>query len=221
MVYLDYNATTPVDRQVLEKMLPYFCEKWGNASSRDHALGWDAADAAENARDAVADLINASPDEIVFTSGASESINLALRALSNASKKRVAVTCATEHEAVLGTCRAIELNSNTRVHYLPADCVAGITPDLDTGLMRGVEIAFVSVMMANNEVGTILPIIRWLRPRTPIRSLLFSDITQAVGKVPVDVRNLGIDVAAFSAHKLYGPKGVGALFYAAQSHRRP
>jgi len=210
-IYLDYNATTPVDERVLTRMLPYFSERFGNAASRDHAFGWDAAEAVDEARDHVAALINAQPQEIVFTSGATESIGCALQQAAALRKPCRLITCLTEHDAVLETCRSLEMSGPIQTDYLPVDgCGRVQSHTLATGLAP--EAAVLVLMIGNNEIGSIHPL-REAASIAHARDLcVFSDITQAVGKIPVDVYCEGIDLAAFSAHKIYGPKGMGALF---------
>jgi len=210
--YLDYNATTPVDARVLAKMLPQFTERYGNASSRDHAFGWDAADAVEEARSDVAELINASPDEIIFTASATESINCALRGLAAGRGVRQSLTGASEHEAVLETCRVVGLRTELRLYALPVDRLGRVNADAMTDGLRSRETAFVSLMLANNEIGTIHPLGSFAESTHATASIFFSDLTSAAGKMSIDVRELGVDVAASSAHKICGPKGVGALF---------
>jgi len=210
-IYLDYNATTPVDERVLTRMLPSFFERFGNAASRDHAFGWDAAEAVNEARDHVAALVNAQPQEIVFTSRATESISCAVRQVAQLKKTCRLMTCLTEHETVLETCRALEKSGAIPIDYLPVDGSGRIRSQaLATYLER--EAAVLALMIGNNEIGNIHPL-REAASIAHTRDLcVFSDITQAVGKVPVDVYAEGIDLAAFSAHKIYGPKGIGALF---------
>lgn len=210
-IYLDYNATTPVDERVISRMLPYFSERFGNAASRDHSFGWDAAEAVDEARDHVAALINAQPREIIFTSGATESIIFALQRVTALKKPCRLITCLTEHEAVLETCRAIEMSGAIQTDYLPVDGSGRVQSQVLATCLEP-EAAVLALMIGNNEIGSIHP----LREATSIAHArnvcVFSDITQAVGKIPVDVYAEGIDLAAFSAHKIYGPKGIGALF---------
>ncbi|WP_347156444.1 IscS subfamily cysteine desulfurase [Pontibacter chitinilyticus] len=211
-IYLDNNATTPLDPRVLEAMLPYFTHKFGNAASRNHAFGWHAEEAVDYARDQIAALINCSPKEIIFTSGATESDNLAIKGVFEmyASKGNHIITATTEHKAVLDTCKHIE-KIGGKVTYLQVD---------DKGLidLQQLEEAItdktilISLMYANNEVGVIQPIREISAIAKKHGILFFTDGTQAVGKIPVDVEADGIDLMAFSAHKMYGPKGVGALY---------
>lgn len=211
-VYLDNNATTPMDPRVLEAMLPYFTEHFGNAASRNHPFGWEAEEAVDYAREQVAKLIGADPKEIIFTSGATEGDNLAIKGVFEmyASKGNHIITCTTEHKAVLDTCKHLE-KQGAEVTYLP------VQPD---GLidLKQLEAAIkpntilIAIMYANNEIGVVQPVkaISALAKKHGI--LFFTDATQAVGKIPVDVLKDGIDLMTFTGHKMYGPKGIGALY---------
>jgi len=211
-VYLDNNATTPVDPKVLEAMLPYFTQHFGNAASRSHAYGWEAEEAVDYARGQVAKLINSEPKEIIFTSGATESDNLAIKGVfeSYASKGNHIITCVTEHKAVLDTCKHVE-KLGAEVTYLPVQSDGLIDlKELETAIKP--TTVLIAIMYANNETGVIQPVkeISAIAKRKGV--LFFSDATQAVGKIPMNVIEDGIDLMAFSAHKIYGPKGVGALY---------
>jgi cysteine desulfurase len=211
-IYLDNNATTPMDPRVLEAMTPYFLEHYGNAASRNHPFGWQAEEAVDYAREQVAKLIGADPKEIIFTSGATEGDNLAIKGVYEmyASKGNHIITATTEHKAVLDTCKHIE-KTGGEVTYLQ------VKPD---GLidLKELEAAIrpttilIAIMYANNEIGTVQPIREISTIAKKHGVLLFTDAVQAVGKVPVDVNKDGIDLMAFTAHKMYGPKGVGALY---------
>ncbi len=211
-IYLDYNSTTPVDPRVLEEMLPYFTEKFGNASSINHAFGWEAEEAVDLARERVADLIGASATEITFTSGATEAINLAIRGLCKANRQKGnhIITCATEHKAVLDTCESLK-DDGFEVTYLSVDKNGSINlKNLEDVITD--ETIFICLMHANNEIGTIHSL-KEISKITQSKNIpLISDATQSVGKIPVDVKDLGVDIIAFSSHKLYGPKGAGALY---------
>ncbi|HRI24936.1 MAG TPA: IscS subfamily cysteine desulfurase [Ferruginibacter sp.] len=211
-IYLDNNATTPMDPRVLEAMTPYFLEHFGNAASRNHPFGWEAEEAVDYAREQVAKLIGADPKEIIFTSGATEGDNLAIKGVYEmyASKGNHIITATTEHKAVLDTCKHIE-KLGGEVTYLPVNAEGLIDLKELEAAIKPTTI-LIAIMYANNEIGTIQPIkeISALARKNGV--LLFTDGTQAVGKIPVDVNKDGIDLMAFSAHKMYGPKGVGALY---------
>jgi cysteine desulfurase len=211
-IYLDNNATTPMDPRVLDVMTPYFLQHFGNAASRNHPFGWQAEEAVDYAREQVAKLIGADPKEIIFTSGATEGDNLGIKGVYEmyASKGNHIITATTEHKAVLDTCKHIE-KTGGEVTYLK------VQPD---GLidLKELEAAIkpttilIAIMYANNEIGTVMPIKEISAIARKHGVLVFTDGTQAVGKIPVDVNKDGIDLMAFTAHKMYGPKGVGALY---------
>lgn len=212
LVYLDNNATTPVDPRVVKAMLPYFTEHFGNAASRNHPFGWEAEEGVDYAREQVAKLIGAEEKEIIFTSGATEAINLALKgAFEMYSKKgNHIITVRTEHKAVIDTCKHIE-KMGGEVTYLEVQ-YNGLVDLKELEAAIKPNTILVSIMFANNETGVIQPVEEIGKICEKHGVLFMSDITQAAGKVPVDVKKLGIHLATFTAHKMYGPKGVGCLY---------
>lgn len=212
-IYMDYHATTPVDPRVLEAMLPYFNAKFGNAASRSHVFGWTAEEAVTKSRDILAKLIGASnPKEMVFTSGATESNNLAIKGVADFYKEKGnhIITTVIEHKAVLDTCKRLE-KQGFNVTYLPVGKNGLVDPD-DVAKAITDKTILVSVMLANNEVGTVQPIAEIGAITRKRGVLLHSDAVQGVGKVPFDVEAMHVDLASITAHKMYGPKGIGALY---------
>ena len=211
-IYLDHNATTPMDPRVLEAMLPYFVENFGNAASRNHSFGWQAEEAVDYAREQIAQLIGADPKEIIFTSGATEGNNLGIKGVYEmyASKGNHIITCTTEHKAVLDTCKHLE-KLGAEVTYLEVQPDGLIDLKQLEAAMKPTTI-LVAIMYANNEIGVIQPVKEIGAIAKKHGALFFTDAVQAVGKIPVDVIADGIDIMSFTAHKMYGPKGVGALY---------
>ena len=211
-IYMDYHATTPVDPRVLDVMLPYFNDKFGNAASRSHQFGWTAEEAVGVSREKIAALIGAqNPKEIVFTSGATESDNMAVKGVAQFYKEKGnhIITTVIEHKAILDTCKRLE-KEGYQVTYLPVSKEGLVDPD-DVQKAITDKTILVSVMLANNEVGTVQPIAE-IGKITRSRGVLFhTDAVQGIGKTPFDVEKMNVDLASITAHKMYGPKGVGAL----------
>jgi cysteine desulfurase len=211
-IYLDNNATTPMDPRVLDTMIPYFTQKFGNAASRNHSFGWIAEEAVDYAREQVAKLIGADPKEIIFTSGATEGDNLAIKGVFEmyASKGNHIITTTIEHKAVLDTCKHLE-KQGAEITYLPVNDEGMINlADLEKAITP--KTILLAIMYANNEIGVVNPMKEISAIARKHGVLVMSDATQAVGKIPVDVNKDGIDLMAFTGHKMYGPKGVGALY---------
>lgn len=211
-IYLDYQATTPMDPRVLEAMIPYFTEKFGNAHSRTHSYGWEAEDAVEQARTEIAKLINADPKSIVFTSGATESNNLAIRGVAKfyGDKKKHIITCVTEHKCVLDTCRHLEQEGFKVTYLAPKNNGIIDLEDLKAAITD--DTSLVSIMTVNNEIGVIQPIAEIGKICRERGVFFHTDAAQAFGKMPLDVIAMHVDLMSISGHKIYGPKGIGALF---------
>src|ERR1700736_4022720 len=211
-IYMDNHATTPVDPRVLEAMLPYFTQKFGNAASRNHAFGWAGEEAVENARQQIASLINATPKEIIFTSGATESDNLMIKGIAEMYREKGnhIITQAIEHKAVLDTCKRLE-KEGYEVTYLPVGKDGRVDPEDVRKAIKPTTI-LIAIMYANNEIGSVNPMAE-IGKIAKEHGVLFASVgVQAVGKIPVDVQKDNIDLLAITAHKIYGPKGVGALY---------
>lgn len=211
-IFMDNHSTTPVDPRVLEAMIPYFTEKFGNAASRNHLFGWEAEKAVENARNDIASLIHADPKEIIFTSGATESNNLALKGVAEMYREKGGhiISSATEHRSVLDTVRRLE-KSGMKVTLVPVDSQGIVHPE---EILKAItdKTILISVMLVNNEIGTINPVAEIGKLAKEKGIIFHCDATQGVGKIPVDVEAMKIDLMSFTAHKIYGPKGVGALY---------
>ena len=219
-VYMDNHATTRVDSRVLDAMLPYFTEKFGNAASRNHSFGWEAEEAVDRSRNQIAALIGAKSKEIIFTSGATESDNLAIKGVVEFYKDKGnhIITCVTEHKAVLDSCRALERAGKATVTYLPVDKYGMVDPDAVRNAITD-KTVLITIMWANNEIGTIHPIAEIGKIAKEKGIIFHSDAVQAIGKVPVDFEKAGVDLASITAHKIYGPKGIGALYVRSKGPR--
>jgi cysteine desulfurase len=219
-VYMDNHATTRVDSRVLDAMLPYFTEKFGNAASRNHSFGWEAEEAVDRSRNQIAALIGAKSKEIIFTSGATESDNLAIKGVVEFYKDKGnhVISCVTEHKAVLDSCRALERAGKATVTYLPVDKYGTVDPD---AVRRAItdKTVLITIMWANNEIGTIHPIAEIGKIAKEKGIIFHCDAVQAIGKVPVDFEKAGVDLASITAHKIYGPKGIGAIYVRSKGPR--
>ena len=208
-VYLDHAATTPVDEEVLEEMLPYFTKKYGNASSL-HSFGREARDAIERSRERVAELIGAESEEIIFTAGGTESDNIAIKGIAFRKGKGHIITSQIEHPAVMATCQHLE-KKGFDVTYLPVDKYGMVSPEDVENAIRD-DTILITIMHANNEIGTVEPIEEIAKIARENEIVFHTDAVQSVGKIPVNVKRIGMDMLSISAHKIYGPKGVGALY---------
>ena len=219
-VYMDNHATTRVDSRVLEAMLPYFTEKFGNAASRNHSFGWEAEEAVDKARNQIAALVGATSKNIIFTSGATESDNLAIKGVVEFynEKGNHIITCVTEHKAVLDSCRALERAGKATVTYLPVDKFGMVDPDAVRKAITD-KTVLITIMWANNEIGTIHPIAEIGKIAKEKGIIFHTDAVQAIGKVPVDFEKAGVDLGSITAHKLYGPKGIGAIYVRSKGPR--
>ena len=219
-VYMANHATTRLDPRVLEAMLPYFTEKFGNAASRNHSFGWEAEEAVGRGREQIASLIGAKSKEIIFTSGATESDNLAIKGVVEFYKDKGnhIITCVTEHKAVLDSCRALERAGKATITYLPVDKYGMVDPDAVRNAITD-KTVLITIMWANNEIGTIHPIAEIGKIAKEKGVIFHCDAVQAVGKVPVDLEKAGVDLASITAHKIYGPKGIGAIYVRSKGPR--
>ena len=219
-VYMDNHATTRLDPRGLEAMLPYFTEKFGNAASRNHSFGWEAEEAVDKARNQIAALIGATSKNIIFTSGATESDNLAIKGVVEFYKEKGnhVITCVTEHKAVLDSCRALERAGKATVTYLPVDKFGMVDPDAVRKAITD-KTVLITIMWANNEIGTIHPIAEIGKIAKEKGIIFHCDAVQAIGKVPVDFEKAGVDLGSITAHKLYGPKGIGAIYVRSKGPR--
>jgi len=220
LVYMDNHATTRVDSRVLDAMLPYFTEKFGNAASRNHSFGWEAEEAVDRSRNQIAALIGAKSKEIIFTSGATESDNLAIKGVVDFYKDKGnhIISCVTEHKAVLDSCRALERAGKATVTYLPVDKYGMVDPDAVRNAITD-KTVLITIMWANNEIGTLHPIAEIGKIAKEKGIVFHTDAVQAIGKVPVDFEKAGVDLASITAHKIYGPKGIGALYVRSKGPR--
>ena len=219
-VYMDNHATTRLDPRVLEAMLPYFTEKFGNSASRNHSFGWEAEEAVDKARNQIAALVGATSKNIIFTSGATESDNLAIKGVVEFYKEKGnhIITCVTEHKAVLDSCRALERAGKATVTYLPVDKFGMVDPDAVRKAITD-KTVLITIMWANNEIGTIHPIAEIGKIAKEKGIIFHCDAVQAIGKVPVDFEKAGVDLGSITAHKLYGPKGIGAIYVRSKGPR--